>query len=217
MQQHAEEILFFEVFTGISDDDFEAHGFGAGAQHGNGLRKAMPVDKITLAGVLRQPPRHGHGFRGGGRFVQQRGIGDLHAGQVDDHLLEIQQRLQAALADFRLVRGIGRIPAGILQDVALDHRGHDGVVVAQPDHRGEDLVARAHFAHVIDDRALADGFGERQWFRVDQTGGNGPLDQFLQVTAVQRGQHLFDLLLVGSDMAVDEVAAHFQLVQGGLL
>ena len=55
--------------------------------------------------------------------------------KLADHGLEIQDRLQPPLRDLRLIRRIGRIPAGIFQHIALDHRRGDGAVIAQPDQR----------------------------------------------------------------------------------
>ena len=72
--------------------------------------------------VLLMRMRHRHRLGRGGRLVQQRGVGDLHAGQFADHRLEVQQRLQPALRDLRLVRRVGGVPAGVLQHVAQDHR-----------------------------------------------------------------------------------------------
>ena len=39
-----------------------------------------------------------------------------------DHRLEVEQRLEPALGDLRLVGRVRRVPAGVLQDVALDDR-----------------------------------------------------------------------------------------------
>jgi hypothetical protein len=64
--------------------------------------------------------RHGHGLGRGGGFVEQRGVGDVEPGEVRDQRLEIEQRLEPALADLRLIGRIGGIPGGVLQDVALD-------------------------------------------------------------------------------------------------
>ena len=77
---------------------------------------------------------------GGGGFVEQRGAGQVESGEVDGQLLEIQQRFQAALGDFRLVGRIGSVPAGILQHVAEDHRRRHGAVVAHADQAGPALV-----------------------------------------------------------------------------
>ena len=57
-----------------------------------------------------------------------------------DHRLEVQQRLQPPLRDLRLVGRVLRVPARVLQDVALDHRRRDAVRVAHADERLPDLV-----------------------------------------------------------------------------
>ena len=85
---------------------------------------------------------HGHRLGGGGRFVEQRGVGDVEAGQVGDHGLEIEQRFEPALRDLRLVGRVGGVPAGIFEDVALDDRRRDRVVIALADEGAEDLVLR---------------------------------------------------------------------------
>ena len=68
---------------------------------------------------------HGHRLGRGGGLVEQRGVGEVEAGQVHHHLLEVQQRLQPALADLGLVGRVGGVPARVLQHVALDHRRRD--------------------------------------------------------------------------------------------
>ena len=50
--------------------------------------------------------------------------------------LEVEQRLEPALADLGLVGRVGGVPGRVLQHVAPDHRRRERAVVAQPDHRG---------------------------------------------------------------------------------
>jgi len=69
---------------------------------------------------------------------EQRGVGDLHSGQVDDHGLVVEQRLEAALGDFSLVGRVGRVPSWIFENVALDYGWQGGRVVPLTD------VARKH-------------------------------------------------------------------------
>jgi hypothetical protein len=76
---------------------------------------------------------HGHRFRRGRRLVQQRSVCDRHAGQLADHRLEVQQRLQPALRDLRLIGRISGVPARVLQDVAQDHRRRDRAVIPHAD------------------------------------------------------------------------------------
>ncbi|TAT59516.1 hypothetical protein EGM92_32555, partial [Enterobacter cloacae] len=81
--------------------------------------------------------RHCHGFCRGGRFIQQRRRGDVETGQIQGHLLEVQQRFQTALGHFRLIGGIRGIPARVFQHVAQDHRDVFGVLLQQVDTTGE--------------------------------------------------------------------------------
>ena len=81
-----------------------------------------------------------HRLGGRGALVEHRCVGHLEAGQVGHHGLEVQQRLQPALADLRLIRRIGRVPGRVLQDIAEQHRRCVRVVVALPDHRHRDGV-----------------------------------------------------------------------------
>jgi hypothetical protein len=83
-----------------------------------------------------------HRLGRGGRLVQQRRIRHLHPRQVAHHRLEVDQRLEAALRDLGLVRGVWRVPARVLhhhpQDDAWSHR----VVVPETDVRAADTVGR---------------------------------------------------------------------------
>ena len=81
-----------------------------------------------------------HRLGRGGRFVEQRGIGDVERGQVGDHRLEIEQRFEPALRDLGLIRRVGGVPAGIFQDVALDDRRHDAIGVAGANEVADDFV-----------------------------------------------------------------------------
>ena len=64
----------------------------------------------------------------------------LHAGEVCDHCLEVEQRLQAPLGNLCLVGRVLRVPSRVLQQVALNDWGKVGVVVAQSQIGLEDLV-----------------------------------------------------------------------------
>ena len=76
-----------------------------------------------------------HRLGRGGGLVEHRRVGDGHAGEVGDHRLEVEQRLEAALRDLRLVGRVGRVPGGVLEHVAQDHAGRVGAVVALADVR----------------------------------------------------------------------------------
>ena len=83
-----------------------------------------------------------HRLGGGGRLVQHRRVGDRHAGQVADHRLEVDQRLEPALRDLGLVRRVRGVPGRVLEHVAQDHARRVRAVVALADERFQHLVLR---------------------------------------------------------------------------
>ena len=90
LQQGAEERADIDQLAFVAHHHFDAQGFGAGAQYVQGLRVAMHGGEEGMAAlVLAQALAEGHGFGGGGAFVEQGGVGDRQAGQVADQGLEV--------------------------------------------------------------------------------------------------------------------------------
>jgi hypothetical protein len=107
---------------------------GAGLHDGDRLRVAVLVDQIhRRARMLAHREGETHRFRGRGRLIQQRRVGDVQCGQVRHHRLVVEQRLEPSLRDLRLVRRVGGVPAGVFEDVPLDHRRGDATGVAGAD------------------------------------------------------------------------------------
>ena len=140
LEEAAENLSWHEIRKWIADDNRPAERFRARLHHGNRLRQAIFVDKERVRLRCRNPVRHGHRFGCSGCLVKQRRVGDVEARQVADEGLEIQQRFEAALADFRLIRRIGRIPRRVLENIALDSGRHGGAVIALTDQRGQKAV-----------------------------------------------------------------------------
>ena len=68
------------------------------------LREDVVGDEEAPAGRRADAQAKRHRLGGGRRFVEHRRVRDRHAGQVADHRLEIDQRLEPALRDLGLVR-----------------------------------------------------------------------------------------------------------------
>ncbi len=66
---------------------------------------------------------HGHhgGLGAGGGAVVHRRVGDVHAGELADHGLELEDGLQRALRDFRLVGRVGGEELAALHDGVDEH------------------------------------------------------------------------------------------------
>ena len=81
-----------------------------------------------------------------GAFVEERGIGKGQPGQIGDHGLEIEQTFETALRDLGLVGGILGIPARILENIAKDYTGYNGVIIALTDIGLEYFILSGDFA-----------------------------------------------------------------------
>ena len=90
LEQRAEDFVVAQL-ADVIDHDIEAKGLGAGQDDRDGLRMAVLINEEQVALALGNPLGQRHGFGCGGGFVQQRGAGQFHAGQVDGQLLKVQQ------------------------------------------------------------------------------------------------------------------------------
>ena len=104
--------------------------------------KHIVGDEKAHAPALAHPQAQRHRLGRGRRLVQHRGVRDRHAGEIADHRLEVDERLEPPLRDFRLVRRVGGVPGRVLEDVAQDHARRVRAVVALPDHRRQHAVLR---------------------------------------------------------------------------
>ena len=195
-------------------NQFEAEKSGAGFEDVDGLGETARIDEKAVRRRFADTPRHGHGFGGGGGLVEQRGIGRFQAGEVTDHLLEVHQRLQPTLGDFRLIGRIGGVPARILQHIAQDHLGCVGVVVAEADQRLVDFVAAGDGFQRCQRFSFRTRFGQRGWRGQTDGWRHGFIDQRIQTEDIKRIQHGAYFIGVGADMAGDEFIAVFEGGEG---
>ena len=100
---------------GRSDGNGNPQRPGPRAQNVDRLRQHVGGHVHRRRRLLADAPTQRHRLGCGSRLVKHRRIGDRHRGKVADHRLEIDQRFEPALRDFRLVRRVGRVPGGILR------------------------------------------------------------------------------------------------------
>ena len=137
------------------------------------------------------------------------------AGQVGHDGLEVEQRLEAALRDLRLVRRVGGVPGGVLEHVAPDHRRRDGGVVAEPDHGLRRTVLRGEGAQRAGRRLLVERVREvERRGRADAVGHRGR-HQRLERLVSDRLEHVGDGGVVRADVPGDELAEPFDGAGGG--
>ena len=97
-----------------------------------------------------------------GALVEHRRVRGVEPGEVGDHRLEVDERLEPALRDLGLVRRVRRVPARVLEHVALDDRGRDRAVVAEADHRRAHGVLLGERAQLGERLALGRGGRDRR-------------------------------------------------------
>src|SRR5471030_1224271 len=218
LQQHAEAVADAGQFIRVEGAYFDAERLGARFDHFARLRQHVVghVEHLRLRFTDALDQRHR--FGGGGAFVEHRRVGDAHAGQVGDGLLEVQDRFEAALRNLRLVGRVGGIPGRVFEDVTQHHARRVRVVVALADHRLEHLVFRGDlfqlgqrflFRHGL--RVLA----QRQRALVADVGGNEGVDQRGARGVAEDGQHRLLFGGVWADVTGDEGIAGFELGQAG--
>ncbi len=208
LQQHAETIRDDMFAVRVGNDHGDPQRFGPGAYDLDGLRKTVGVDEEHVALIAVDPVEQRHRFGRGGRLVEHRRVCDLHAGEVGDHRLEVQERFEPTLRDFGLIRRVRRVPGRILEDVAQDHVGGDRVGVTEPDQRSEHLVSGAQHTESRQCLRLRKGGVEREGDAFANRGRDGRVDQRFEgrISEVREHRRLFGF--ADADVAVGERAAN---------
>ena len=203
--EDAEGVVRLEVGLRVAHDDLEPQRLGPGGDDLDHLGVAVGVDQEHLAGRPGRPTEQGHRLGCGGGLVEQGGVRHVHAGEVRHHRLEVEQRLEATLGDLRLVRGVRRVPGGVLEHVAEDDRWRDGAVVAAADQRGVHPVAGSDAPEPIQGGLLVQA-GESQGFTLPDVRGHHGVEELVEGVEPEGGQHGADLVGVRPDVTVGEVA-----------
>ena len=103
---------------------------GAGAQNGKGLRMRIWINTEDVCLAAMCPECHRHAFSRRCRLVKQRSVGNIHPGEFRHHRLIIENGFKAALRDFRLIGGVGRVPARIFKHISQDDRRRMAAIIS---------------------------------------------------------------------------------------
>mmetsp|Transcript_64550 Transcript_64550/g.113996 ORF Transcript_64550/g.113996 Transcript_64550/m.113996 type:complete len:535 (+) Transcript_64550:1456-3060(+) len=208
LNHHTAEVIAgkIQVLVYLAHLHLHAQGITTGADQGDVLRVAALVhEELGLLLVL-QGIAHRHRLSSGSGLVQQRRVGQRQCGEVSHHGLVVQQRLQTALGDLRLVGSVRSVPSGVLQNVAEDHVRGEHFVVAHADERLQNLVLGHHVLQRGESFGLthglvklkvlgqADGLGHGGIHKVSKTGKSDLLKHLLLVTSL--GTHMAGLKLI---------------------
>ncbi|MNE07080.1 hypothetical protein D3C80_996870 [compost metagenome] len=190
LEDRAEHIDGIEIGERVADDHLPAERGSTGLDQRDGLRVAIGIDKEGGRLGFGDALAHGHCFGSGRRFIEQRCVGDIKAGQVADHGLVVQKRFETTLADFRLVGRIGRVPGWIFQNIALDDRRRDRAVITLTDQRGQHLVLVGRFAQAVERLAFGQRCTPGQRHLLADGGGNGGVDERVEAFVTNDLQHV---------------------------
>ena len=179
---------------------------GAGAQDTQRLRIDRLVDQESILARLHlgtgsRRKEHRHGLCCSRAFVEQGCVGHFHAREVHDHGLEVEQRFKAALGDFRLIRRVSRVPSRVFKDVATNHAGHFGGIIAHADVVAEDGVLGREAVDVLKVLAFRQGFRHTQTFAQPDGSGNGAFDEVVKGGCAEGAEHGILVFHAGTQMA----------------
>jgi len=195
-----------EIFREVRGfEDFPAEGGGAGVDDGGGggmetgaEPKGVPF-RLVDGGVGERG-----GLSGGGALIEQRGVGDFKSGQFHDHGLEVEEGLQPALGDFRLIRGVGAVPTRILDDVSPKHRWRDRAMITEPNQGAMGLVLGQDLFQRGQGSGLRTGGREIGGRDGGEARGKSGMDEVFECFEAEEGEHLLLVLLGGAEMARKE-------------
>ncbi len=191
----------------MADHDLDAERRGARAHDVLRLREHVVGDEQARAPALAHPLAKRHRLGGGGCFVQHRGVRNRHSGEVANHRLEIDERLEPALRNLRLIRRVRGVPRGIFEDVAHDDAGRMRAVVALSDHRVQHPVLGGDGLQSRERLELRHRRGKRQRRRTADGSGNDRVHQCRARPLAEHGEHRRLIGRRGADVARDERAA----------
>jgi len=210
LQKHTADVLVPRkvVLLQILHLHVHSDGLRSRPQNGQGLREDVLRDYEGPLSTVVESVAHVHGLGGGGGLVEERGVGDVHLGELHDHGLVVQERLQSSLRYFRLVRSVACVPHRVLQHIPQHHVRHVGGVVPAADIGLVDLVLLGDFAQTGQRERLGLGRGQGpaggRVFQVslvhEDGSGDGLLHELLDAGKAHGLEHLAGLLFAGAQM-----------------
>ena len=179
------------------DTQLVAGAVAVGADGVDGVRVGRSGDQRYPALAV---PAHGGGLSGGSGAVIDGGIGHVHARQLADHGLILEDGLQNALAHLRLIGGVGGEELLLGGDI-LHQRG-DVVVIGSgaPENGGVGDVPGGHSGHGAADLQLAHALRQVQPVPQQHLLRHVPV-QLAEVVKADGLQHLLPLGGRGGNIA----------------
>ena len=193
-----------------------SQGLRAGMQHFQCLWVHVGVHQKDVAASAGAAACQSHGFCCCGGFIEHGGVGNGHAGEVTHHGLKIQQGLQPALRNFRLIWRVGGVPGGVFQYVALDYAGGVRAVIALANKALEDAIAAGNGFEFLQCFIFSGRWRQVHGRMACNIGWNQCVNQRLPRWQANGAQHVRFVLRTGANVASLKGVALMQLRQGRL-
>ena len=152
LHQHAKHALRkFEILP-VAQLYVNAQRLRTRLHHGNCLRMAAAIHQkhiARLSAAAQRPPAQRHRFCRSRALIQQRTVRHGQRSQIGNQRLEIKQRFHAPLRNLCLIWRVRGIPAGVLQNVALNDCRRNAVVIAHANKRAEHMIARGQVRQLL--------------------------------------------------------------------
>ncbi len=217
LREHAEAPARGQPRGEVGLDDLDTERLGARLQRRERLREEVEIDREAVGGGLRDAPRDGHRLGSGRGLVEQRRVRERQPREIADHRLVVEERLEAALRDLRLVRRIGRVPGRILEHLAQHHLRRMGAVIAQPDHRRHHAVAVPELAQLGEDVDLGQRLRQVEIAAEQDRRRHRGAREVVERGVPEQRQHALLILGRGTDVATRERNRALELGQPGHL
>ncbi len=189
----------------IDDLNLDVEWFGAPAQHVERLRIAALADQEQALprphSFGLQTMEHRHRFGGRRPLIEERRRRDVHRRQIAHDGLKVQERFEPALRDLGLIRRVGRVPPGILEDIPQDHARRDAAVVAHADVGTGDGIARRDAAQAPQVRVLRLALRQVERRAASDAGRNRLVDEHVERRHANRREHRGALGGIGADVS----------------
>ena len=207
LKQNAEHIVIPAEGPRLLQLDGHAKGLRPGLQHRQGLGQHRGIhQETTCIRAFADTKTEAHGLSTGRCLIQKRCVGDGKAGQLTDQGLEIEQCFEPSLGDLCLIGGVGGVPGGVLQNMALDQCWRRRVVITQADQRTFHLVEAPDASEFGEGLSLpaARGHGIRRRLRIPNGSGHNSVQKGIEISETQGGQHRLLIRLTGPDVALNK-------------
>ncbi len=204
LEEDSKRVVLDQVGDRVADGHLDAERLCTRVHDFDGLRVTCRIDEEPGAILLVDSGEHRHRLGRRRGLVEEGGVGDLHPGEVDDHGLEVEQRLEPPLRDLGLIRRVRRVPAGIFEDVALDDPRRDRVRVAGADHRRVDGVLGGEATQPAEYLGLGRGCGETDGRLVVDRRGHRLDDEVVECPDADRLEHRCNVIVPEAVVTCDE-------------